>query len=408
MINYKNTTINLLCLACLIAGTVYGQTVNTGNIVVKSATQFSVVDDFTNNSGAEFINDGESFFYSDFTNNGVVDYIAGGLTRMEGMNQQLITSPVPSYFFNLLFNNSSGLEKAIDLSGTIEVTQEVDFTEGIVNTIDNDGLFIIQNGGFVSNTSDLSFVDGFITKEGNSNFTFPIGDAMFYRYAGISSPAFTSALYKSRYVYKDPENPYPAEFRIGNIILMNEDEYWLLDNNQENETLDVTLSWDESKTTPIEIVANPEGIRMARWDFDANAWRDVGGTVDVANRTVTSRQTINGLAVFTIAGADLDIVLPDNVVVWNAVSTIGDGKNDYFFIEGIEKLPNNRLEIYNRWGTLVFKTSDYDTEGNVFRGYAQGRSDTLLPSGTYFYVLTYDSTSSGRVKKAGFLYLSTD
>lgn len=62
-----------------------------------------------------------------------------------------------------------------------------------------------------------------------------------------------------------------------------------------------------------------------------------------------------------------------------------DGKNDLFIITGIEQFPNNKLEIYNRWGNLVYSKTQYD---NTFNGKANQPSigNGMLPASSYFYV----------------------
>jgi gliding motility-associated-like protein len=61
----------------------------------------------------------------------------------------------------------------------------------------------------------------------------------------------------------------------------------------------------------------------------------------------------------------------------------GDGANDEFVIGylGPEKV---HLEIYNRWGNLVYKNQDYqnDWRGTAMYGFVFG---TEVPDGTYFY-----------------------
>lgn len=66
----------------------------------------------------------------------------------------------------------------------------------------------------------------------------------------------------------------------------------------------------------------------------------------------------------------------------NAFSPNGDGINDFFTIRGIEHFPQNRLQIFNRWGNLVFDGRDY--QGN-WDGSWLGAT---VPDGTYFYLLT--------------------
>lgn len=98
------------------------------------------------------------------------------------------------------------------------------------------------------------------------------------------------------------------------------------------------------------------------------------------------------------------------IMVFNAVSPNGDGINDEFHIQGLECYPDNSVEIYNRWGVKVFETSGYGSNGNLFRGYSDGRTTISkaegLPDGTYFYTLKYLDTFSNRIiDKTGFLYI---
>lgn len=59
----------------------------------------------------------------------------------------------------------------------------------------------------------------------------------------------------------------------------------------------------------------------------------------------------------------------------------GDGVNDFFEIEGIDRFPQNELYVYNRWGREIYSATDYANEWDAtFNGVA-------VPNGTYFYVL---------------------
>ncbi len=63
----------------------------------------------------------------------------------------------------------------------------------------------------------------------------------------------------------------------------------------------------------------------------------------------------------------------------------GDGINDYFVIPGARELNNDELYIYNRWGGLVYSSSDYDSswDGNSTTSMF---GKTELEEGTYFYI----------------------
>ncbi|MCK8523545.1 Ig-like domain-containing protein [Aquimarina sp. D1M17] len=99
----------------------------------------------------------------------------------------------------------------------------------------------------------------------------------------------------------------------------------------------------------------------------------------------------------------------DGVTVYTALSPNGDGINDVFIISGIETLQNT-LEIYNRWGVMVFKSDNYGRDDNFFRGISKGRTTIeekdKLPDGTYYYILYYNLESGEQKSRAGYLYLN--
>jgi gliding motility-associated-like protein len=102
-----------------------------------------------------------------------------------------------------------------------------------------------------------------------------------------------------------------------------------------------------------------------------------------------------------------------NFFIHNAFSPNNDGLNEFFEIENINRtdcFPTNNVEIYNRWGVLVFEVDQYDNNTRVFKGNSEGRStvdkSVELPSGTYFYIIQYTSSDGILNKKDGYLYLT--
>jgi gliding motility-associated-like protein len=80
----------------------------------------------------------------------------------------------------------------------------------------------------------------------------------------------------------------------------------------------------------------------------------------------------------------------------NGISPNGDGSNDVFTIEGLEKYPNNRVSIFNRWGASVFEKTNYQSDwGGTW-------NNTYLPDGTYFYIL---DDGGGKVLKKGYIQI---
>ncbi len=65
----------------------------------------------------------------------------------------------------------------------------------------------------------------------------------------------------------------------------------------------------------------------------------------------------------------------------DGITPNGDGKNDVWIIDFIDKYPNNVVEIYNRWGQLLFRAQPYQ---NNWDGTYEGKP---LPVGTYYFVI---------------------
>lgn len=90
--------------------------------------------------------------------------------------------------------------------------------------------------------------------------------------------------------------------------------------------------------------------------------------------------------------------------VYNAVSANGDGSNDTFFIDGLRDVfVNFNLEIYNRWGKLVWtgNNSKEDWDGTVPNAVGGDKA----PEGTYYYVLKLNDPDYPNAL-VGYLYLA--
>lgn len=100
---------------------------------------------------------------------------------------------------------------------------------------------------------------------------------------------------------------------------------------------------------------------------------------------------------------NLEIEVIGDIVVYNGISPNNDGVNDNFIIQYIDLLPetqDNKVSIYNRWGSKVFEVSNYNNTTNVFRGLNDNGNE--LPSGTYFYKIEF---ANGRKSENGYLIL---
>jgi gliding motility-associated-like protein len=79
------------------------------------------------------------------------------------------------------------------------------------------------------------------------------------------------------------------------------------------------------------------------------------------------------------------IVVVDRFFIYNVVSPNGDESNETWYIGGIEQYPNNTVNIFNRWGQLVYSVVGYNNNDRVWDGKSNINGSTNLPEGTYFY-----------------------
>ena len=139
-------------------------------------------------------------------------------------------------------------------------------------------------------------------------------------------------------------------------------------------------------------------------------------TGDYELKYVTTNGACSSTVKVVITVDDDCIVAPEGTCVIdikNAFSPNGDALNEVFTIVNIEDrtcFPTNTVEIYNRWGVLVFETNQYDNNTRVFRGISEGRAtvnkSAELPTGTYFYIIQYTDDKGETFKKDGYLYLT--
>jgi gliding motility-associated-like protein len=106
----------------------------------------------------------------------------------------------------------------------------------------------------------------------------------------------------------------------------------------------------------------------------------------IGNPTTSPPQTT--WFTLTVVGSDgctsvdsvLVTVVPD-IVINSGFTPNSDGRNDTWVIDHIELFPNVEVEIYNRWGEMLFRSVGYRTPWD-------GRySGGPVPVGTYYYII---------------------
>lgn len=400
-----------ICSLLLSLTNIYGQLSNEGVLTIESNTEVSILEDFNNSATGNVLQNGDLYIHQSFTNNGQFSYLSTvreGTIHFVGTALQQVISPAMSVFYDVVFDNSA-VGTAFQLNGSLFVENEVDFLMGVLENNALTNSFVFGRDAIHINTSNASYIDGAVQKEGDVAFDFPVGGDGFYRRLEISAPGDQTDLFSAEYFPENSNVNYPHDLSVGVIKFMNTNEYWTLTRESGSSNVVITLTWDEDVTSA-EVLNGPSSdIHIVRWDEDQGFWVDEGGIVDEVNKTVTTFTQVSDYGVFTLARVKENQVLPGNIVVYNLITPDGDGKNDFLRIEGLERGTDNTVEIFNRYGVKVFETENYDNGSNSFRGFSDGRA-TLnrgeqVPTGTYYYILNY-TYNSQRVRKAGFLYVN--
>jgi gliding motility-associated-like protein/uncharacterized delta-60 repeat protein len=137
----------------------------------------------------------------------------------------------------------------------------------------------------------------------------------------------------------------------------------------------------------LRIVVQPQSGATASIDAGGNLTLDYSG-LNFAGTDFITIEACDDIPACTQYQFAIEVI--GDIVVYNAFSPNGDGSNETFFIQHIDLLSetrSNKVTIFNRWGDVVFKISDYDNVNRVFKGVSNDGRE--LPSATYFYKIEF-------------------
>ncbi len=96
----------------------------------------------------------------------------------------------------------------------------------------------------------------------------------------------------------------------------------------------------------------------------------------------------------------------ETIRIPDAFSPNGDGTNDVFYIPNLEYYPQSNIQIFNRWGSLIYSSAPYKNNwaGEDTHSAAIG---TELPTATYYYVLDLGEVYEQEQRSVftGYIYL---
>lgn len=114
-------------------------------------------------------------------------------------------------------------------------------------------------------------------------------------------------------------------------------------------------------------------------------------SVPLATPFITTDYVVEGTDINGCKNYDTIQVRVDGTPKVRTVDAIvpnGDQLNEFLYVEGLERYPDNTLTIFNRWGEEVFTKKNYSNDWN-----GVNQNGNPLPEGVYFYMLRFKITT---------------
>jgi len=348
-------------------------------------------------------------FHLNLINDGALDGNQG-LIGFYADNTALTISGLRSPTF---FDTEIAVEDNLFLEIPINVTNNGSFILGNINTPRqrSDIYLNFAESAFYVGDRNFSKVDGYVGSTNQNTFTFPIGDINRLRPLSVSIQT-QSSLTKCAYFNEDPNTPinfsgsYDTTVTADDVIGVSTQEFWRLEGDT---PLMATLTWDAGSAINL-LGERLEDLKVVGWSKIESRWVNLGNTAvegEFSSGVITSDPfTPNDYEIITFGGNDDALQVLETIDLDNYFLTPNnDGTNDFLVIDGLENSPNNVLNIYNRYGVLVYSKTNYQNEfdGTSNRNLVIARDNKLAP-GIYFYIITLIDL---RIKHQGYIYLST-
>ncbi|WP_088340695.1 gliding motility-associated C-terminal domain-containing protein [Robiginitalea sediminis] len=351
--------------------------------------------------------DGAAGIHGDFINQGAFENQSGlvGFYR-EGAALSISGTHTP-----VIYDAEFDVPAGIWLETPLAISNNANLVSGDIRTtrVEAVAYTLFSFDSFYTGDSDVSKVDGYAGMQNKREFTFPIGDISRLRELTITADTQVP-MARAAYFYEAPQasgtlgRSFKSEAPEG-PLKVSQVEFWKLEGPS---PVRATLTWDVLSNVS-GLSSFLEELRVVGWSKSAQAWVDLGNTDVRGGRdygSITSGTFIpDQYEIITLGGTDLQSQGYRTVELDNYyLSPNGDGLNETLELEAAADSPNNSIQIYNRYGQLVFQqdqyTGGFDGNANVDLVVSPKSG---LEDGIYFYIITFHDL---RERHQGYFYLN--
>jgi hypothetical protein len=270
----------------------------------------------TRNAGNVFIGEtGFAEISGNLTLNSTAGIVLGNIKFTESTNsalEQLGTQPVE---MSMLAMTKTGDGKLV-LNDPVSITNTANLSGGIIYSSTGKEISF-ADGSTCEGASDISYIDGPVTKIGATFFSFPVGKLGKIAPINISATGVSTDAFRAEYFMSAANNSgYSASLKDPTLHHISSREFWILNRIAGSSATPVTLSWDTARSGTVNNLAD---LRVARWN--GSMWKDEGqGFISGSNAAgiIFTAGPVTEFSPFTLASASSLNPLPVTLLSFTA------------------------------------------------------------------------------------------
>ncbi|MFC2086477.1 T9SS type A sorting domain-containing protein, partial [Bacteroidota bacterium] len=272
-----------------------------------------------------------------------------GRVTLDGNTDQTIDNSNDETFYDLYIVKPLGGGVTLAAGTDITVSNYASFQKGVIDAATNSCLVSFPAGSSTNGGDNDSFIDGQAKKTGNTDFSFPLGDASVWAPIDISSIVGWSGTeyFTSQYFYSAAPNSSSLGSGIDHISAA---EYWDLSPSVDPTTTDVTLYWKDGTRSGIDNLSELIFVH-----YETTQWENMT-TGLVKSGTVSSgsiKATWSSFSEGTLGSGGGDNPLPVELI--NFYGEVIDEQVNLFWTTASE-IDNDNFEIERSEDGIHFET----------------------------------------------------
>ncbi len=251
----------------------------------------------------------------------------------------------------LTINNNSS--EGIVLQAGLHVQRVLQLNQGIIHTTKDAAVFV-EAGANANEGNNTSFIDGPMYKQGNTTFTFPVGDQG--KWSPVTLKNFENANNNTVFIVEYFKSGYGKNEKDNGITSVSESEYWDIEPTAGNPTVDISLYWKDALFSKITSAILSSELVVAH--YTNNKWVNEGGVINLLDQLLNlghiTARNVSTFSPFTF-GSEGNSTLPVELLSFGAIrkqegvllnwETASEQDNSHFEVQ--------RSSDYQNWSVIA-------------------------------------------------------